>query len=645
MIKSKVKQMVTPIYRSIRYNDAAVNFIQHRIKHDSGIYIHDLFNKGKYRKLISYYKHSELIGDYYYNINTDVKCICYSMLIDNIPVDYSLILDHSLQGLKQNYYDSRVFGLLDGALEYAIADAGKNAKTKSWLTDIKDKKCEHFDEALQRILFVNSLLWQTGHRLNGLGRLDKILQSYYDEDIASGYLTKGEIKKCILDFMNALHRDYYYKSNSLKGDTGQIIICGGLKSNGEYFFNDLTSLFIDCNKAMRTPDPKVLLRVAENMPRGLLANAIDCMKYTGGSPLLSNDKIVIKSMVDYGYSREDAYDYATSACWEPLVSGCSADPNNIGSLDFIKCLNTALESSPKNYDQLVNAFKDSVKQEFETIVNRINTIKFEYDPLLSVFIRDCAKNQKDVSVGGARYNDYGILTAGLGNAINAIININHLIYKEKRLSLTQLKEHASGNFTDNNLHHVLKNDYSKFGTDDPDVIELTNEIIDFINSFLPKKKNSLSGHMKFGLSSPQYLKLGERDGASLDGRYAYMPLDTHISCQKQVSYTELFNFASKIKYTGANVNGNVVDFIITPSFMDNNFEKFVSFIQTAIKNGFFQMQMNILDSKTLKAAKANPEQYKSLIVRVWGFSAYFVELPESYQDMLIKRAMINEGVS
>jgi len=119
----------------------------------------------------------------------------------------------------------------------------------------------------------------------------------------------------------------------------------------------------------------------------------------------------------------------------------------------------------------------------------------------------------------------------------------------------------------------------------------------------------------------------------------------HISCKKAVGYTELISFASQLKYTGIAFNGNVVDFMLTPSFIENNFEKFLTFLKLAIKKGFFQMQMNVVSSSTLIKAKENPELYKNLIVRVWGFSAYFNELPEEYKDYLIERAKISENAN
>lgn len=108
-------------------------------------------------------------------------------------------------------------------------------------------------------------------------------------------------------------------------------------------------------------------------------------------------------------------------------------------------------------------------------------------------------------------------------------------------------------------------------------------------------------------------------------------------------FTEILRFASKLDYGGCKFNGNVIDLMLSPDFIKDHMEKFTDFIYSSIKLGFFQMQMNVVSSRILIEAKEDPEAYPNLIVRVWGFSAYFNDLPEEYQDLLIERALRNEG--
>ena len=103
-------------------------------------------------------------------------------------------------------------------------------------------------------------------------------------------------------------------------------------------------------------------------------------------------------------------------------------------------------------------------------------------------------------------------------------------------------------------------------------------------------------------------------------------------------------FASNINYEKNVINGNVIDYILTPSYINNNIDKFTDYIKAYIDKGIYQLQINVIDSKTLIQAKENPELYSNLIVRVWGFSAYFNDLPEEYKELLIKRALDAERV-
>ena len=190
----------------------------------------------------------------------------------------------------------------------------------------------------------------------------------------------------------------------------------------------------------------------------------------------------------------------------------------------------------------------------------------------------------------------------------------------------------------------LRNAPKHFAHDESAAVDLVNHITSCSDETVSKYKNPLGGYAKFGLSSPGYLKDGKKAPADFAGRVSGDPYGTHISAS-DVSYTELVRFAGKLDYAGRCMNGNVVDFFVTPNLIEDHTEQFVQYIKAAIRLGFFQMQMNVLDSKTLIDAKENPERYPGLIVRVWGFSAYFRDLPVEYQDLLIERALANEAVS
>lgn len=590
-------------------------------------------------------------------------------VIDNISIDYGRAVDFSLSHYKTIYFkasESKESPFLKNQIDMIegielfihsiikeLAKSPRNDKEEyiQYFENIINKPAEHFKEALQRILFFNQLLWQTGHGLNGLGRLDKILGSLYEKDIIDGIITRDESLLLIKDFLNALHSYYWFKSAALMGDTGQVIILGGKQSDGTYFSNELTYLFIEAINELQLPDPKALLRVSNETPRDLIELSLKTINTGCGSPLLSNDDIVIERMIDFEYDREDAYNYVVSACWEPSAVGKGLEQNNMNFISYLKPLNEFFDNesedklnSIKDFDSLFSIYKEYLKKEADELIGILDSAEFNEDPLLSMFIDDCNERQLDISEGGAKYNHFGITTVSLANTVNSLYNLKQLVFEDKKYSLGELNKIRKNNFKDNDgLIELLKSNPSHYGRDDEEIIQLTNEIIIHLENCFKDYRNRFGGRIKFGLSAPSYISAGQELSASFDGRRDGEPFSTHISSDSNEDYTELMQFASKLDYNGCKFNGNVVDLMASPDFIKNNFDKFADFLEISGRLGYFQMQMNVVDSQTLIEAKKNPELYPNLIVRVWGFSAYFNDLPMEYKDLLIERALRNEG--
>jgi len=581
------------------------------------------------------------------NLNFDKKPL------GNISIDYSKVINNSLNdykiyfenNIKNQDYVTNQLELIESIellIDRMCGELKKRNKNYQFFENIKTKKVKTFEEALQRILFFNQILWQTGHELNGLGRLDKILNEIYEKD----NISKQEAYKLIKEFLKTLHTYYWYKSSALMGDTGQIIILGGKEVDGSYFYNELTFLFIEAIKELQLPDPKILLRVSDETPKELYELSLKTINTGVGSPLISNDDEIIAKMIDFDYDMEDAHNYVVSACWEPSAVGKGFEQNNINVLIFLKPLNELFDSEDltkiATFKELLNSYKNYLKFEIEKIINTLNGIEWCEDPILSLFIDNCNEKQLDISKGGAKYNHYGITTVSLANTVDSLYNIKKLVFDEKQYDLIELNNIRKNNFKDSeDIRLILSNNLPKFGSDDEEILSLTNEIVDYAGELF-NRKNILGGTFKFGLSAPSYISAGSTIKASFDGRKDHEPFSTHISSDEN-EYTDIMRFASKLHYDRNKFNGNVVDLMATPNFINDNFDKFTDFLMLSKIQGFFQMQMNVLDSDTLIRAKETPELYKNLIVRVWGFSSYFNDLPLEYKDLLIKRALKNEG--
>lgn len=582
-----------------------------------------------------------------------VKC----RIFDNCTVNYDIVVNKSFRYLKEMLENSEFAAneirVMDAFEEY-LNRCRKNKSVSDRYTrqfdaakTLFERPAATFFEALQRILFFNQFLWQTGHKLNGLGHLDWMLIDLYREDIRTGRMTQDDADWMLRDFFRVLHEHYWFKSSALLGDTGQIIILGGLGRDGGYRCNELTYRFIQISEELKLPDPKVLLRCSHIMPEELLEKALECIATGIGAPLLSNDDAVIPALMSCGYDDASAYGYATSACWEPLIVGDSSDQNNMASINFatpfVEMLEHANLEAFAGMDDILDCYRGYLSAYLERLLSKLSKVKFEEDPIVSLLSESAVRKGKDIVRGGAKYNNQGLTSVGMGCVVNSLLNMDRLVYKEGKYTLTELNGYRAEDYASREeLVKELRNLSPSYGSDADSVVNLTKYIEDMACEEVGKHATYLGGTFKFGLSSPNYISDAHLMKATLDGRRKGEPFGVHISSNMPIAPTELISFATKLDYTGQRLNGNVVDFITTPSFLRDNLGKYAHMLRAAFKGGLYQLQMNVLDSATLIEAKKNSASFPNLIVRVWGFSAYFNDLPEEYKDVLIARALESE---
>lgn len=593
--------------------------------------------------------------DYVYALD-NIRGHCFG----NLTPSYEILLSHGLSELK--YADSDTpfcddYNKIIGGLEVItlrIIEKIKRTNTKrasdkiKWFENLLVKPAEHFSEALQRILFTNQIMWQTNHYLTGLGNLDSLLYPYYENDRKAGYLDEETAKEQLSEFLQILHQYYWYKSSMLMGDTGQIIVLGSSDQEGNYRYNALTEVFLELIQTLQLPDPKLLLRVNGRTPETLLKKALLCIGTGVGSPILSNDDAVIPALIKFGVKTDDACNYAVSACWEPLIAGKSVSLNNITTLNYMRPLENLFRRERltrlETFEEFVECYLTYLGRNLNAVKRVVTNARFQYDPVLSVFTEGCRENRKDVSWGGAKYFHAGVTSVALGNVVDALWNIKEYVYDKKKYSLIEVKQMIFTNYEGREKEREeLKAKKRSFGTDQEAVIRLTQTIMDAATRFTKAYRTEYGGKIKFGLSAPVYIDAAVDMYASFDGRSYGEPFTVHISNETADSYTEILNFAAALDYGENRFNGNVIDLMVSPDFIQKNLEKFVTLIKVGIKKGIFQLQMNVVSSELLINARKNPEAFPNLIVRVWGFSALFIDLPDEYKDMLIRRALKNEG--
>lgn len=597
---------------------------------------------------------------FFYSIDVFKGLQLRKQIFDNYSVDYTKIVCSSFSEIREELEreqdgfgkaQTAVIDALHAYLQRMKKDtviAQKYAAQIGQIESLFHRPAESFQEALQRILFFNQFVWQTKHKNNGFGHLDWMLVDLYRADIDRGVLTREDAKALLLDFFAVLHENCWYKSSALIGDTGQIVILGGLTDAGTYCCNELTYLFIEAAMEAKLPDPKVLLRCSVKMPEDLLKLALECIATGIGAPLISNDDAVIPELLAFGYEEKCAYNYATSACWEPLILNVGAEQNNIRILNFAAPMNKLLDIEDlggfNGWEDICSCYESYLAAYIKKELEELSQLEFEEDPLLSLLSDSALERRKDLLRGGAEYANLGLTTVGLSAAVNSLLNIKRYVFEEKKFSLEELNKLRKDNYAGSpKTVEMLRSNAQHYGSDDPFVLEITNRITAFTSTEFGKYKTKYGGKFKFGVSSPGYVLVGSETEATLDGRKNGEPFMVHISADGATPTTEILSFAAQLDYSGNRINGNVADVMVSPDFLRNNLDKFMLLLRAAFANGLYQMQMNVVDSATIIAARKNPELFPDLIVRVWGFSAYFKDLPEEYQDILVQRAMQSEA--
>lgn len=554
-------------------------------------------------------------------------------------VDYSVVLLSDLNDIKRTIRRNCKLGFrVHSLILITVIESFARRHAKYFHTELLYSEPVSLKDAIQKLLFYNALFWQAGHWHVGLGRLDFVLNKYYLNDLEQGHITPDGAKMLISEMLKVLNKDMKEKSGEISGDTGQYIIIGGIDEDGNTVENELTSVFLNVFKDYDKPDPKLILRASHLSSDTIISFASETILSGKGSPLIVNDSVVLPSMQSFGYESKDVYNMGTSACWEPLIIGKSFDQNNsLPSIVALKALDQTIHFSVtfETFDALLSSFLDNL---CELIKRVCHDISFDCSPLYSLFFDDCIGRSKDYSRGGAKYSFHGLQIVSLPNTVNALLNIKRFVFDNQLFSLEDCVSAIDSDYSGyEDIRQVLLRNDLRFGNPHSDVVSLTRVITQFVDDVVSSLQ--INGNkVKVGFSSPNYINEAHSFPASLDGRHKGEPFAVHISpVSDGVDLLGIIDFASCLDYSNCRINGNVVDFIIPPAYQSKP-EVLASIIKSALDKGVFEMQLNILDYDTLVDAVKHPEKHSGLIVRVWGFSAFFNDLPDEYKQALITRA-------
>lgn len=593
--------------------------------------------------------------------------------LDNIVQQ---IKDRQKENLDNSFYKAALITLEAvqrhiqryGELSMDMAEKEINEERKQELIEISrisykvsKEKPSSFYEAVQLFWFLNICFqYESNASSISSGRFDQYMLPFFKKDMANDQNPEfiKELLRCLWLKMNdvVLLRSEESAKYFAGFPTGYTIILGGLDKNGCDATNELSYLILDTYRDIRLPQPNLGVRINEKTPREFLIRTAETIKLGTGIPQVFNDEVIIPGYLNRGVSLEDARDYSVVGCVELSIPGKTYGLHDIALFNLLKVMEVALKNNGgkyESYNDLIKAIQSEISYYVQQMVEGSNIVdaahsEFAPTPLLSCFIDSCIEAGKDVSSGGAKYNFSGVQGIGIGNLSDSLYIIKKVIFEDKEMTLPALIEILENNYKDNEiLRQRFINKYSKYGNDIDDVDYCGSEVLTYYCKEVEKFKNIRGGYFHPGsYTVSAHIPLGEAVGATPDGRLAGEQLaDGGLSPmvgRDKEGPTSILKSVSKLD-SYLTSNGSLLNVKFNPSALDNEdgIRKFVGYLQAFMRLKLQHIQFNIISAETLKDAQKYPDKYKSLVVRVAGYSAIFVELNKAIQDDIISRTEHN----
>lgn len=563
-----------------------------------------------------------------------------------------------MSNLSPNYEDTIKCGLLEKRKTadiygqrvidaiIALADRYKEEAVKqdrkelaAALERVPRYGARNFFEALQFFRILHYSLWLEGNYHNTIGRFDKYMYPYLKNDIEKGLYTKESALELLEDFFISFNKDSDLYPGVQQGDNGQSMVLGGIDENGEEVFNLLSKLCLKASRNLMLIDPKINLRVSKNTPIEIFELGSELTKAGLGFPQYSNDDVVIEGLQRLGYSQEDARDYVVAACWEFIIPKVGGDVANIDALSFPKVIDTCLHrdlEACEDFESFMDAVRKEIQAECDRICDSMKPLWFVPSPFMNVLIDGGIYE-------GAKYNNFGIHGTGIATAADSLAAIETYVYQEKKISKKDLIEAVDSNFVmHSELLPILRYEAPKMGNNDDRADQKAVALLGMFSQSLKGKKNCRGGVYRAGTGSAMYyLWHANEIGASPDGRRKGEPFGTNFSpslfakINGPISVIKSFTKPDLVNA----INGGPLTLEFASSMFDStdSIKKVAMLIKAFVELGGHQLQLNAVNTKLLKDAQLHPERHRQLVVRIWGWSAYFVELDKEYQDHVLRR--------
>ena len=561
-----------------------------------------------------------------------------------------------------------------------MAEKETDQKRKEELLVMADV-CEHvpakpartFHDVLQAVWFMFiGIQMEAFQRCFSNGRMDQYGWPFLKADIEAGTTTMEKAQE-LLDCLwmkypetNYINSEYY--SHIASGfPSQQQIIVGGQTRSGEEASNPLSYMCIEASIHTLLHQPSISVRFCEDTPDSLIEKACELARLGTGHPSFFNDKRCVPALMDKGISIEDARDYSSVGCASIQPTRKDKGSHNAGYINVAAAMEFALHDGYwklggrqmglktgdarkfESFDQVLEAFEKQLGKMIEVYSKAAVRVERAHQelvptPYISCFVQDCIGNARDRSDGGAIINS-GMTPRGIGLAdvADSLAAIKKLVFDEKVITMDELIDALNADFAGYEpLRQMLINKAPKYGNDDSKADEMAQKVVDIYVRETNKHRSLFGGRFHPGFSSvSSNVPYGTAIAALPNGRKEFTPLADGCSPSHGVDLTgptAVAISAGKLNHEGMS-GGSILNVKFSPATVtgDEGLKKFAQYAKGALQAGVWHMQFNVMNTEEMRKAQVQPQEYRDMIVRVAGYSAFFTGLSRQLQEDVIGR--------
>ncbi|MFC1966777.1 pyruvate formate lyase family protein, partial [Chloroflexota bacterium] len=535
---------------------------------------------------------------------------------------------------------------------------------------VPENPCRTLHDAVQCFWFIKLITQILDLQTPGGGeRLDQIFYPYYKKDKEEGRITDIQAQE-LIEHVLLKHNEEGQLSppktggGSGGGITSRVTNVGGLTADGKDATNEMSYIILKAVQTVKLSQPSVIIRLHKDTPHEFLLAVTDHLRVASGVTSIMNDEMMVPYLANKGIPVEDARLYSTHGCMRWNISGKSINQRALGGTVILpKVLEYALSQGwdkftgkqmgyptpdPATFtslEDIMEAYSTQAKfflEKLFAIYNLVDVLDSEYlpQPFYSALLDGCIESGEDCR-DYKYYADTVVQPVGQVICTNSLAAMKKLVFDDKKYTMAELADALKNNWEGKEEMRLEFANAPHWGNDDEYVDDIGNDFMRRNTELVHSFKNIWGyEHAEDGTGSSSYYKWSGLAGATPDGRkdrglFNDGTVSPSIGTDRKGPTAVLKSVA---KADHVNTFTHLFNQRFVPQFLEGeNREAFVSYLKSFVDLGIHHVQFNIVDNKVLRDAQRHPEKYSDLVVRVAGFSAYFIDLERPVQDQIIER--------